>query len=294
MSQQVKQVRDSIGFAGLFLLLLVSLQTPLAIITLWFLPLPFFILTIRQKVYHSIICAIVLVALLWVIQPYWFLFCLYAVVIGTVMGVAYKNRQQSSDDVVLIGILAAFVSIWLTLGMAQWLFGLFTKFEQHWKDVWVKEKALFAQYGVQTADLVWQQVIPVFLLLFVIVVPLLNFSLTRRLLSGSHISREKFSPVHSWRLPRIFVFVYCLILIISLFRLDQGLPYFLVIFVLFQLLFLLQGFIFCAFLLHNWGKSKLWLIPIIFCSFIPVVTLIIEILGVLDVGTHWRERIKSR
>lgn len=294
MSQHVKQVRDSIGFAGLFLLLLVSLQTPLAIITLWILPFPFFMLTIRQKVYHSIICAIVLAVLLWMIQPYIFLFCLYAVVIGTVMGAAYKNREQSSDDVVLIGILAAFVSIWFTLGLAQWLFGLFTKFEQYWQDVWAEEKALFAQYGVQTADLVWQQVIPVFLLLFVIFVPVLNFSLTRRLLSGSHISREKISPVHSWRLPRVFVFVYCLILILSLFQLDRGIPYFVVIFVLFQLLFLLQGFIFCAFLLHNWGKSKLWLIPIILCSFISVVTLIIEILGVLDVGTNWRNRIKSQ
>jgi uncharacterized protein YybS (DUF2232 family) len=215
-------------------------------------------------------------------------------IIGIVMGVAYKNRQQSSDDVVLIGILAAFVSVWLTLGIGQWLFGLFTKFEQHWQDVWMREKTLFAQYGVQTADLIWQQVIPVFLLLFIMVVPLLNFSLTRRLFRRRYISREKFSPVHSWRLPRIFVFVYCLILIISLFRLDQGLPYFVIIFALFQLLFLLQGFIFCAFLLHNWGKSKLWLIPIVLCSFIPVVTLIIEILGVLDVGTEWRKHIKSR
>ncbi|SHE85982.1 Uncharacterized conserved protein YybS, DUF2232 family [Seinonella peptonophila] len=291
-------IRDIFFYMGLFLLLLLSvLIPPINLITIWIIPLPIMMLTVRRNFWTAFISAFVVAVLIAIAYRSIAIALIDPILIGLVMGKVYRDQKQPSTDVVLSGIVTAFISLWIVLGLGEWLFSLLSKAQQYWAQVTQVQQQMTTVFGLkmETTPLNFYDILPFVLLLAVIPIPIFTFKLGRRWLTKQGFTREPMPRFHNWLLPRVFAYTTILLAILLMFSSFQQYPYLKVIYHILQLLFVLQGFSFCAFLLHVWGKSKLWLIPLIFLTlFIPILVLVMVVFGVLDASGSWRQRINNR
>jgi uncharacterized protein YybS (DUF2232 family) len=294
LSQHTKEVvKDSLMATGLFLLLLTSLQVPvLNILTFWFLPLPFLILSAKQR-WSTAISIAVLFELLFLnlsIPARSFLIG-FALVIGIVMGYLYRQSNSTGTDVVLGGLVAGLVSSWFFLLVGQFLFHMMDHLKLAWREaqqILEMTRALPANFSIPPIE----TFIPVFIFFAIVPVAFLNFVVGRWWLTRAKFPGKYFPPFHSWRLPRVFFIFYSLLLVATLF-LEEGknVAVYLIFGVLWvlQIIFMIQGFSLIAFLLYHWKKSKGWMILVIAVAvFTPFI---FQILGILDTGSKLRERI---
>lgn len=294
MSQQSKKtVKDSVIYSGLFLLLASTLFTPLSLISFWVLPLPFFILFVKQHWKVTSLCALLLaVALSW-ISPIAILFVLYSVMIGSAMGRAYRDPGSSGTDVFLSGLVVACVSSWLLLIIGEYFFQLIHLFRSIWNRSLEQQQSLFPtpldhQIPVET-------IIPIFLLIWVFLTTFFTFIWGRWILNKQGYSKKYLPYFRHWRLPRpLFHFYIIFVLYLLLFTEPSESPVLQGIFVMLQFLFIIQGFSFCAFLLNYYRKSKWWLAPIVFMQAIPILSSLILFLGCMDTGLRVREWLLAK
>lgn len=296
MSQHVKGVvRDSLVYSMLFLLLLTSLLTPIYLITLWLIPLPLLILTVKQGTKIALICSLVLMGAVTLISPAFIIMCIYPITVGVIMGKVYKDTKLKSADVVLSGIVSAFVAMWITLGLGERFFNVLTYLQNTVQKVITEQQEVIATYGVKgTAVFSFESVLAVMLLFIVAFIPLITFIIARSRLAKRGFTRDKLPPFHTWRLSAIFIVFLVVVILLTWTGVFGNSPYLQAIEIILYMMFLFQGIVFSAFLLHIWGKSKLWIIPIILISFLPILSVLIQMLGILDSGTSIRNRLEMR
>ena len=273
-------LRDSLIYALLFLLLLASLLVPLSLVTFWLLPLPFFILYVKYgwkaTGIHSAIIAIILLF----VHPITFVFVLYASIIGSLMGRSYRNPTASGTDVLLSGIVIACIANWMIFIIGGYYFNLIGELRHAWNQFPAKQM------------LEIESLLPPLLFVLTVLPPFCTFFVGRFILRKQGYAKKYILLFRNWRLPRIFFYFYAILILYQWFA-EKSSILFGVILIL-QILFTIQGLSFIAFLLHVYRKNQLWLIPVSFSVFIPFLSSVVLMIGIIDTSFRLRERMRTK
>lgn len=294
------KVRDGVILCGVFTVLIASLYTPLLILTIWFLPLPFFLYTAKYSWPSAIPPAVVLSVLTLILfHPLLIFAVLFAAATGMVMGALYRSSTSTGTDVVLAGLVVGTLVLLLGIFVAQYGFEVLTEFQRLWQEQWelavewVKDSVPDASVPALPPI---SAVLPLLLSMLIVPTVLLSAWLGRRLLKRSGFSEKRLPPFYRWRFPKSFLYFY-LLATVALFLFgaeNEAYPFFSGLFMILECLFVVQGLSFLAFLLRSKGKSQGWLWPSVLALFFPPVAFLLLVLGILDVGTRWRERMEKR
>ncbi|MFC4077253.1 DUF2232 domain-containing protein [Salinithrix halophila] len=296
-------LRDGLITFGLFALLILTLLTPLSLLTCWFLPLPFLLHTARRGgrsiLFPIIACGIFI--LLAAAHPFFISLYIFSAVTGAVMGLIYRRTASTGTDVVLGGLLTSWICLLLLVTVTALFTDFFGQLQSIWHEQWKETQRLAESIGA-AGDLPSQnsvaRVLPGMLILFLLPFPLLNFALGRRILIRQGFPGKYLPPFRDWRLPRPFFYFYFLSLLGFLFLNNGETDSIGLVFsnatALLYILFLFQGWAFTAFLLHQNKRSGKWMILVVSLSFIPLITLLLHLVGILDTGTKLRKRLKGK
>lgn len=296
MSGQTQKIlKDSVLYSGFFLLLSATLFTPFVFFTFWLLPLPFFILFVKQHWKVTSICTLILATIFGFIYPLAVVLVFFAAGIGSVMGRFYRNPSASGTDVLLSGMVTACVSSWLFLMIGEYFFQLMDGIRAMWQQSLAEQQKLnLLQIPDQDLPSV-EIILPFLLLIFITLTPFCTFLAGRYGLQKLGFSKKYLPLFHNWRLPRPFFYLYVILVIyLLLFQVEQESSAIQGITLVLQVLFVIQGISFMAFLLNRYQKSKLWLTPVLLMVFVPLLTSILLLLGMLDTSFRIRERILTK
>ncbi|MDR6225390.1 DUF2232 domain-containing protein [Desmospora profundinema] len=294
-------IRGGLIAIGLYLLLFLSLITPLGIVTLWFLPLPFFWFGAKNgwkpSLFPVAVCGILSSALgLAALGG-----LLFAAGIGLMMGEQYRKPGSTGTDVALGGWVATWVGALVLLLLVTWWWDGVGQVQSFWREQWESTQQMLESYGLGAAGMEepppLSLIIPVMLFMISLPFPLLNFAVGRRLLIRQGLPGKYLPPIRKWRLPRpFFYFYFVALLLLLLFGLDGGaVSLFAGTAVTWMfLIFFIQGLSFFAFLLHRWNWKSGWVFLIGGVAFlIPLLSVVVHLFGILDTGTEWRKRLEK-
>src|SRR5690606_37190098 len=114
-----------------------SLFTPFSLVTIWFLPLPFFLYTVRHSWPSALFPAAVLGALaLILLHPLWIFGVLFAAAAGMALGAVDLSTAVSGPEVVRAGLVVGAAVLLLALAAAQYGFGLLADFQRLRQEQW--------------------------------------------------------------------------------------------------------------------------------------------------------------
>ncbi|MFD1427137.1 uncharacterized protein YybS (DUF2232 family) [Kroppenstedtia sanguinis] len=301
---RIPDVRDGLITTMLFLLIIFSLLTPLNILTMWFLPLPFILHTAKNGWVSAIFPIFLTAFSLLAITGHLFYSgaVLLVAIAGVVMGLLYRSSDTSGTDVVLGGLTTVGISLLILMMAASYFFDLQNRLNSLLMEEWQRNGEWFRLYGVESvSDLIpyVATVIPSMLFMLVVPVPLLNLVVARRWLGRHGLPGKYLPPFREWRLPRSFFYFYFFSLLLFLvFGIGEEssstwIPAN-VMTVLF-LLFYIQGLSFIAWLLHRSGKGKGWMIFILLCSLvISPFSVVVHLMGIVDTGSEIRKRLNHK
>jgi uncharacterized protein YybS (DUF2232 family) len=299
---RLTDVRGGLIAVSLYLLLFFSLSTPLVVITLWFLPLPFLLFCAQNGWKASLmpVAGCGLLTSIWGLPALGIL--LFAAAIGLIMGELYRSPESTGTDAALGGWVATWLGMLGLFLFTIWGLGGIGSVESYLLGQWEETRQLLQTYGWDATGMeeppALSLIIPVMLFMMTIPFPLLNLVVGRRFLIRRGFPGKYLPPFREWRLPRSFFYFYFLaLLMLLLFGLDGGTFSFVagIVVTWMFLFFFIQGLSFCAFLLYRWKQRGAWLILVAVLAFlIPFLPLLIHLLGIFDTGTGWRERLTKK
>ncbi|WP_019914563.1 DUF2232 domain-containing protein [Paenibacillus sp. HW567] len=294
----------SVAWSIAYLLLLLSLSTPLLIITTLFMIIPavvlFTTLSTKQFIFH-ILPVLLIVGL---ITPVYVLIAVYFLIPALVMGRWYKKRASAMSTLVAgtVAILGEFLLL-LLIGTAVFGFDLST----YVNDVLQMVNSPLAELGagnplltelrftredVNAISHMTVQIIPMALIMSSLMISVITHSIVRPILNSMEYAVPKLKPARDWRLPRSFIWYYLLGVVLSLLFgggnsgfmpmiSDNLLP-------LLRIAFIIQSIGFLFFLVHErkWSKVVALLLAV------PVILLPgLWIIGIVDLAFPLRELV---
>lgn len=295
---------SSVAWSVAYLLLLLSLTTPLLIITTLFMIVPavvlFTTLNTRQFILH--ILPVLLIVTL--ITPVYLLIAVYFLIPALVMGRWYKRHASAMSTVIAgtIAILGEFLLL-LLLGTALFNFDL----SAYVNDVLQMVNSpltelgttnpLFTDFGFTTEDVnkisyMTVQMIPMTLIVSSFMIAVITHSIVRPILNSMNYAVPKMKPAREWRLSRSFIWYYLIGVLLQLFFSGSENNYILMISAnllpLLRIGFMIQAIGFFFFLAHErkWNKMAAILLAI------PVILLPpLRIIGIIDLAFPLREYV---
>ncbi|MBA4602883.1 DUF2232 domain-containing protein [Thermoactinomyces mirandus] len=295
-------IKDSFLYTGLFLFMLASINIPLLhLIILWILPFPFLVLRVKQPISAMIVPLVgIFILYLYGFPLLYILLGLLAWFIGLGMGNIYRRTDSTGTDVVLGGLVSGLVASWITMGLMQWAFDFFDVLKSAWQNEWIEAQRILNQSGIAVPEVVIPPIgvfVLVFLLLILVPMILISFVVTRKWLVYKGYPRKALPPFHEWRLPKVFFYFFLLVLLAEWFvagdgGLDANDQWMIGIVFVLQVLFFIQGLAFLDFLLKQKKKSRMWLALAVLMAWLPPISFIILLLGVVDVGTSLRIKLQ--
>ena len=287
------KVRDGVILCGVFTVLIASLFTPFSLVTIWFLPLPFFLYTVRHSWPSALFPAAVLGALaLILLHPLWIFGVLFAAATGMAMGAFYRSTAASGTDVVLrgsgrrrrrvaFGVGGGPVRFWIAFGIPAALAGAMGPGGGDGPKFSFRRLLFLPCRPFQPYSLF-------FLSILIVPTVLLSAWAGRRLLVRSGFPEKRLPPFYRWRFPRSFLFFTCC-RVSPLFCLDAesgAYPFSQGSFIILDMLFAVQGLSFLAFLLRPQGKGPGMAVAGGFRFVLPPAAFLLLVLGIMDVGTR--------
>ncbi|MGG6310450.1 DUF2232 domain-containing protein [Paenibacillus macerans] len=295
----------SVAWSVVYLLLLLSLATPLTVITIFFLIVPVILLyaTLSTRAFLLHIAAVWLAASL-IFGPVILLQALYFIIPAIVMGYFYKKRSPAFRTVMAgaATILLEFLLI-LLVSTVFFKFNLTTAIEdmvntalaplQDAADsslaggvVWSPEMS--AQFSSLTV-----RMIPFTMVVCGLLIATVAHAISRPTLSSLGLAVPKLAPIREWRLPRSLIWYYLIGLLLQLFggeAAQQGFmgTILLNLMPLLQFFFMVQTasfFFFAAY--HRKWNPVIPILLIVVMLFIPPL----RIVGILDIAFPLRDMI---
>lgn len=294
------KVRDGVILCVFFTVLIASLFTPFSIVTIWFLPLPFFLYTAKHSWPSAVPPAAAIGVLSMILlHPLWIFGILFAAATGMVMGAFYRSSASTGTDVVLAGLVVGAAVLLAGLVVGQYGFEVLAGFQRLWQEQW-EQVAELIRSSVPDASVPplppLAAVLPLFLSVLTVPTVLLSAWAGRKLLTRFGFPEKRLLPFYRWRFPKSFLYCYLLTCIASfLIEVESpGYSFLAALFMILHVLFVVQGLAFLSFLLHRKGKSRGWLWLAVLALFLPPAAFLLLVLGILDVGTRWRERLEGK
>ncbi|AIQ71767.1 DUF2232 domain-containing protein [Paenibacillus graminis] len=294
----------SVAWSIAYLLLLLSLSTPLLIITTLFMIIPAVVLFTTLNTKQFIIHILPVLLIVGLITPVYVLIAVYFLIPALVMGRWYKKRSSAMSTLLagMITILAEFLLL-LLLGTALFNFDLTT----YVNDVLQMVNSPLSELGagnplmselklssedVSTISHMTVQIIPMTLIISSFMIAVITHSIVRPILNSMEYAVPRMKPAREWRLPRSFIWYYLLGVVLSLVfgGADSGfmpmisdnlLP-------LLRIAFIIQtiGFLFFLVYERKWSKVVALLLAI------PVILMPgLWIIGIVDLAFPLRELV---
>ncbi|OKP88074.1 DUF2232 domain-containing protein [Paenibacillus sp. P32E] len=294
----------SVAWSIAYLLLLLSLSTPLLIITTLFMIIPAVVLFTTLNTKQFILHILPVLLIVGLITPVYVLIAVYFLIPALVMGRWYKKRSSAMSTLLagMITILGEFLLL-LLLGTALFNFDLTT----YVNDVLQMVNSPLSELGasnpliselklssedVNTISHMTVQIIPMTLIISSFMIAVITHSIVRPILNSMEYAVPRLKPARDWRLPRSFIWYYLLGVVLSLMfgGSDSGfmpmisdnlLP-------LLRIGFIIQAIGFLFFLVYErkWSKvvALLLSIPVIFMPGLWII-------GIVDLAFPLRELV---
>ncbi len=292
-------------------LLFLSYYTPLGTVTAMLLPVPFLVYAARHRVGDvvAVIAVCTMLTLVLVGLPTLFL-PLWAGLTGGVMGIFYQRRNEAYLAF-SAGLVATLVSFLLMLILMNLLFSfnLLVEMRQLIEESLRMTQSWMGGLGLEIPeDPLLEQLPEMFVQMF----PFLLFfssaaiSLLTHWVGGTILRRlgtpaPRLPAFHTWRFPRVLLFIYLPVLLYMLIppssRVAALEPILINLQPAFEILFIIQGLSFVFFLskVRNLHKAipVLAVVGLFLPPFSLLFSLVLSILGIVDVGFPLREQISS-
>ncbi|UQZ34171.1 DUF2232 domain-containing protein [Paenibacillus sp. PK3_47] len=294
----------SVAWSVAYLLLLLSLSTPLLIITTLFLIIPavvlFTTLSTRQFIMH-LVPVLVIVGL---ITPVYILLAVYFLIPALVMGRWYRKRASAMSTILagMVTILGEFLLL-LLLGTALFNFDLSTYVNDMLQMVTSPLSDLgtvnplmadlnFTSEDVNTLSYMTIQIIPMTLIVSSFMMAVITHSIVRPILNSMDYAVPRLKPAREWRLSRSFIWYYLLGVVINMLFGASDSSFMLMISAnllpLLRIGFMIQtiGFLFFLVYERKWSKIVAILLTV------PVLMLPgLWIIGIIDMAFPLRELV---
>ncbi len=291
-------------WSAVYLLLLLSLLTPLSVLAIFFMMIPGVILyaslSLKSFIWHLVPVAVILV----IFHPIYLLLLLIFTLPAIVMGHAYKKRKSALFTLMAgSGAMLAEYLLLLLVGSVIFQFDLSSYIEdvvrltiEPLTDTSNQMINGFAWTPEMTADVAKQTqlMIPFALVVTSMVMAFITHVIARPILNVMGVAVSKLPPAREWRMPRALIWYYFLALLIEVISRQSDGTYWTMIAMnlspLINLGFMIQAIGFFFFLSH----TKKWnpVIP----YFLAVAVFFIgplRIIGIIDLAFPLREAISK-
>ncbi|AIQ21359.1 MULTISPECIES: DUF2232 domain-containing protein [Paenibacillus] len=296
----------SVAWSIVYLLLLLSLSTPLLIITTLFLIIPAVVLFTTLSTKQFIVHLLPVLLIVGLITPVYVVLALYFLIPAIVMGRWYKKRASALSTILAgtVTILGEFLLL-LVIGTALFNFDLSSYVNDMMQMVTSPlsdlgtGNPLMTEFNLTSEDVntishMTIQVIPMTLILSSFMMAVITHSIVRPILNSMEYAVPKLKPAREWRLSRSFIWYYLLGVVINLLFGNSDNSFMLMISAnllpLLQIVFKIQtiGFLFFVVYERKWSKIVAILLAL------PVIWLPgLWIIGIIDMAFPLRELVKK-
>lgn len=291
-------------WSAVYLLLLLSLLTPLSVLAIFFMMIPGVILyaslSLKSFIWHLVPVAVILV----VFHPIYLLLLLIFTLPAIVMGHAYKTRKSALFALMAgSGMMLAEYLLLLLVGSVIFQFDLSSYIEDVVK---LTIEPLtntsnqmingFAWTPEMTEDVAKQTqlMIPFALVVTSMVMAFITHAIARPILNVMGVVVSKLPPAREWRMPRALIWYYFLALLIEVISRQSDGTYWTMIAMnlspLINLGFMIQAIGFFFFLSHTkkWNPVIPYFLAAAVFSIGPL-----RIIGIIDLAFPLREAISK-
>ncbi|MGE7762045.1 YybS family protein [Peribacillus sp. NPDC097895] len=296
------------------ILLFITIHVPIVgIITLFFLPIPFILVTIKQKLSWSI--------------GYLFVASLLTILIATILSVpltllmgatgiaiGYFLKKDKPMAPMFIGAVLVFLGGTLAIYAASVLITDVNYIEESM--VMVKESfdhsvGIMESFGQEPTEQVKKRLyesidmlntlMPSLFVLMSVIMVLLIFLAAHPIVKRFSEKTLKWPHFRDLRLPKSLLWYYLITMLLALFvNTDKNSFVYMAItnlFFILQFFILLQGYSLIFYIAHVKSWAKAIPVSILVVSLLlplPIITTVIRFLGIIDLGFPFRETIKKR
>ncbi|WP_151733361.1 DUF2232 domain-containing protein [Paenibacillus tengchongensis] len=294
----------SVAWSIVYLLLLLSLSTPLLIITTLFMFIPAVVLFTALNTKQFILHVLPVLLIVGLISPVYVLLAVYFLIPALVMGRWYKKRASAMSTILagMFAILGEYLLI-LLLGTLLFNFDLSTYVNDMMQTALAPltdlgtANPLMNDLGFTSADVhtlsYWTvQIIPMTLIVSSFLLSVITHSIVRPILNSMEYAVPKLKPAREWRLPRSFIWYYLIGVVITLLfgSAESGFMSMITanLLPLLRIVFKIQtiGFLFFLVYERKWSKAVALVLSI------PVILFPgLWIIGVIDLAMPLRQLI---
>ncbi|GIP29165.1 membrane protein [Paenibacillus sp. J23TS9] len=292
----------SVVWSVVYLLLLLSLLSPLSIVTVFFLILPATILFATLNLKSFLLHAIPVWLIAFIVHPVNLLLAAYFLIPAIVMGRAYKKKAPALRTLMTgAGIILAEMLVLLLIGTVFLNFDLSSYVDDIVKMTTSPLKDVGGNNPLMT-DMAWtpedmrmlsnatMQMIPFAMIISSFMMAVITHSLARPIIEsmGQHVPKMK--PAREWMMPRSLIWYYLIGVVIEIFARSSSNSYMTMIAAnlvpLLHICFMIQAIGFFYYL----GHTRKWhpVIPLLFA--IPILLFPpMRIIGILDLAFPLRQ-----
>ncbi|MDX8045423.1 DUF2232 domain-containing protein [Gracilibacillus sp. S3-1-1] len=302
MNQEPIKKDFFIYVASYLLLLFLTMFFPLAMVLL---PIPIVLLVKGYSVKWSAIGGLIfLIFASFVIPVFSLPVTLLAIISGGMIGWSIKQGQHPYETWAkgttgfVLGLVLIYVYIEVVLQIS-----IIDTFNQTMDESLQMTAELFKTVGLeQNLDQVREEVanllqlLPVILAVISMVMAIITQWISYKLINKVYKEKLYFPPFRNFQLPKVILWLYFIILVISFFALDPSTTAWMIITNIYQLagiLMALQGLSFLFF--YSYTKKKSLVLPILAIVLViiyPFMGLyLLRILGIIDLGFEMRKRM---
>lgn len=296
----------SVAWSIAYLLLLLSLSTPLILITTLFIIIPAIVLFTTLSTKQFILHVLPILLIVGLITPVYILIAVYFLIPALVMGRWYKKRASAMSTLVagMVTILGEFLLILLVsttlfnFDLYNYVYDILQTYTSWLSSMGASNPLLseisFSSDQIGKMSQLTIQVIPMTLILSAFMMAVITHSIVRPILNSMEYAVPRLKPAREWRLARSFIWYYLLGVVLSLLFGGADSGFMLMISAnllpLLQIAFKIQTIGFLFYLVHERKWSKI----IALLLAIPVIALPgFWIIGVVDLAFPLRELMKK-
>lgn len=291
-------------WSGIYFLLLLSLFTPLNMITICFVMIPPVVLyVLAGRRLFALFLAVplaLIVALLKELGWLLVLFSLGFLIPAVVMGEMYVRSKPARHAV--MGGIAALVGQMLLLLIVLYSMGVKVNHEirQYFLNGYAAlpeaMKSVISPEMLEMTANTAIQMIPFFMIATGMFYAVVTHLIGSALLRAMGVQAPRFAPIREWMLPKSLVWYYLILILMDLFMTRNSSSIWAALLVnalpLLTLLFGVQAVSFAAYYVHV--KQRLRAFPFITAILFPVLPQIVCLLGVFDVAFPLRSAMNKR
>ncbi|WP_156289919.1 YybS family protein [Oceanobacillus salinisoli] len=310
MNQSKKLTDGALMLAIFMVLLFITIFIPLlSIISVFLLPVPFVIYASKYNWKPSLLMlalAVILSVMFATIfsLPTPIMMGLGGIMIGSAI---YKNL--SAYETLARGTFGFVIGLLFLFVFSQVLFqvNIVEDFRVMISDSLEMSTSILEDFGAEGQADEFQEMIqlqidyiidllPVFVLISALVFALVSQWASYKILNRLEKLDLHFPPFRTLRMPSSIIWIYLVVLFLTLMDLNQSGTFFLIVQnvqVLASILLAIQGFSFIFYYAHHKKLSKaIPIISIVLTVLLPIVFLtIVRIIGIIDIGFNMRERL---